>query len=102
MVADPEIAFLCFSGEATANNLSFSAPAIVCHHVGIPGSLVSFLHCLYVLVEAGPSQGFSSRGGQKPEGVAKNQKGGHIFKIQYWIYAATGWPKVKWGGTDFK
>ena len=33
---------------------------------------------------------------------AKNQKGGHIFKIQYWIYAATGEPNVKWGGADFK
>ena len=30
---------------------------------------------------AGPSPGFSS-GGQQPEGGAKNQKGGHIFKIQ--------------------
>jgi len=28
--------------------------------------------------------------------------GGHIFKIQYWIYAANGGPNVKWGGTDFK
>jgi len=44
----------------------------------------------------GPSPGFSSRGGQKPEG------GGHIFKMQYWMYAATGGPNVKWGGTDFK
>ena len=34
---------------------------------------------------AGPSPRFSSRG-------AKNQKGGHIFKIQYWMYAATGRP----------
>jgi len=29
---------------------------------------------------------------------AKNQKGGHIFTIQYWMYAATGGPNVKWGG----
>jgi len=35
---------LRFSGVATASNLSFSAPAIVCHHVGIPASHVSFLH----------------------------------------------------------
>ena len=42
----------------------------------------------------GPSPGFSSRGGQKP-GEAINQKGGHIFKIQYWMYAATGGPNVK-------
>jgi len=32
----------------------------------------------------------------------EKQKGGHIFKIQYWMYAATGGPNVKWGGTDFK
>ena len=35
-------------------------------------------------------------------GGAKNQKGGHIFKIQYWMYEETGGPNVKWGGTDFK
>jgi len=27
--------------------------------------------------------------GQKPE------RGGHILKIQYWVYAATGAPNVK-------
>jgi len=26
------------------------------------------------------------------------ERGGHIFKIQYWMYAATGGPNVKWGG----
>jgi len=41
-------------------------------------------------------------GGQKPEGGAKNQKGGHILKILYWMYAATRGPNVKWGGTGFK
>jgi len=41
-------------------------------------------------------------GGQKPEGGAKNQKRGHIFKILYWMYAATRGENVKWGGTDFK
>jgi len=35
-------------------------------------------------------------------GGAKNQKGDHIFKIQYWMYVATAGPNVKWGGTDFK
>jgi len=42
-------------------------------------------------------------------GGAKNQKegpktrrGGHIFKILYWMYAATRRPTVKWGGTYFK
>jgi len=46
----------------------------------------------------GPSPGFSSRGD-------KNQKGGHIFIIQYWMYAATeghrfqmGWHRFQMGG----
>jgi len=30
-------------------------------------------------------------------GGTKNQKGNHILKIQYWMYAATGGPNVKWG-----
>jgi len=29
-------------------------------------------------------------GGPKTKKGAKNQKGGHIFKIQYWMHAATG------------
>jgi len=45
----------------------------------------------------GLSPGFSSREVQKPEGGAKNQKGGHILKMQYWMYAATGGPNMKWG-----
>ena len=54
-------------------------------------------------------QDLAAGGGQKPEEGAKNQKegpktrrGGHIFKIQYWMYVATGGPNVKWGGTHFK
>jgi len=35
--------------------------------------------------------------GQEPEGGAKNRKGGHIFKILYWMYAAPRGPNVKWG-----
>jgi len=46
-----KLPFLCFSGVATASNLSFSALTIVCHHVGIPVSLASFLRCFYILVE---------------------------------------------------
>jgi len=46
-----KLPFLCFSGVASVSNLSFSAPAVVCHHVGIPVSLVSFPHCFYILVE---------------------------------------------------
>jgi len=26
--------------------------------------------------------------------------GGHIFKKQYWMYATTGGPNVKWGGRE--
>jgi len=48
------------------------------------------------LLPPDPSPGCSSRGGQKPEGGAQNQKGREIFKIQYWMYAATGGPNVKW------
>jgi len=44
---------------------------------------------------SGPWPGFSSKG-------AKNQKGGYIFKILDWMYAATRGPNVKWEGTDFK
>ena len=33
---------------------------------------------------------------------SKTRVGGHIFKIQHWMYAATGGPNVKWGGTDVK
>ena len=32
----------------------------------------------------------------------KTRRGNHIFKIQYWMYAATGRPNVKRGGTDSK
>jgi len=46
-----KLPFLCFSEAANASNLSFSVPAIVCRHVGIPAFLVSFLHCSYILVE---------------------------------------------------
>jgi len=46
-----KLPFLCFSGVTTASNLSFSALTIVCHHVGIAVSLVSFLCCFYILVK---------------------------------------------------
>jgi len=39
-------------------------------------------------------QDSAARVGQKPGG-AKNQKGGHILKILYWMYAATRRPNVK-------
>jgi len=57
---------------------------------------------LTLALTPGPSPGCSSRRGQKPERGAKNQKGGHIFKIQYWMYAATGGPNLKWVGHRFQ
>jgi len=32
----------------------------------------------------------------------KTRRGGHIFKIHYWWYAATGGPNLKCGDTDTK
>ena len=49
-------------------------------------------------VQPGPAPGFSSRGSKKTEGGPKNQKRGHIFKIEYWMYVATGGPNAKWVG----
>jgi len=47
---------------------------------------------------AGPAPEFSSSGGSKTRRRGQKPEGGrHIFKIQYWIYAATGGPNVKWG-----
>ena len=50
----------------------------------------------------GQSPVFSSRGAKKPEGGAINQKGRHIFNIQYWMYAAAGGPNVKCGWHRFQ
>jgi len=47
-------------------------------------------------------QNLVAGGTKKQKEGPKSRRGGHIFKIQYWIYAATGGPNVKWGGTDFK
>jgi len=47
-----------------------------------------------IAFDSGPSPRFRSRGD-------KNQKGCHIFKMQYWMYVATG-AKREMGGTDFK
>jgi len=30
------------------------------------------------------------------QGGPKNYKGGHIFQMQYWMYAETGGPNMKW------
>ena len=60
-----------------------------------PISSASLSSCKVHLYRPGPSPGFSSRGGQKTKRGAQNQKGGHIFKIQYWMYVATGGPNVK-------
>jgi len=36
-------------------------------------------------------------GAKKQKEVPKTRREGHIFKIQYWMYAATEGPNVKWG-----
>jgi len=88
-------------GEAIGKALLFSASFNDAFVVALE-VLVSVLQVtkpLYVRLQGAPqaglSPGFTSRG-------AKNQKGGHIFKIQYWMYVATGGPNVKWEGADFK
>ena len=47
-------------------------------------------------------QDLTAGGGKNQKEVPKTRRGGHIFKMQYWMYAATGGPNVKWGDTDFK
>jgi len=42
-------------------------------------------------------QDLAAGGAKNQKEGRKNRRGGHIFIIQYWMYAATGWPKVKWG-----
>jgi len=50
-----------------------------------------------VFCKSGPSPGFSSKGAKKQMKGPKARSGGHIFKVQYWLYVATGKPNVKWG-----
>jgi len=66
-----------------------SFPHLFCQHY-IPGYdlwlIIFALLCYSVTLrdmehESRPSPGFTSGGGQEPERGAKNQKGGHIFKI---------------------
>jgi len=49
----------------------------------------------------GPSPGFSSRRGQKPEGGAKNQKGTHLQNTVLDVSSNQG-AKRERRGTDFK
>jgi len=51
---------------------------------------------------AGPSPRFSSRGAKNQTEEQKIRRGGHIFKIQYWMYAATGGAKREMGGKQFQ
>jgi len=47
-------------------------------------------------------QDLAARRAKNQKEGPKTRRGGHIFKILYWVYAATRGPNVKWGGTDFK
>jgi len=62
---------------------------------------LSSLGFLFV-IETGPSPGYSSRGSQKPEGGAKNQKGGPHFKNTVLNVCNNQGVKREMGGTDFK
>jgi len=64
--------------------------------------LNQFWYVMQRTVGSGPSPGFNSRGAKKQKEGPKAKRGGHIFKMQCWMYAATGGPNVKWGDTDFK
>ena len=88
--------FICLSHSVWSSfyilvpfcNIALMPPVAARDEIGREGCEISSL-------VACPSPRFSSRG-------AKNQmegqkKGRHIFKIQYWMYAATGGPNVKWG-----
>jgi len=48
------------------------------------------------------NQDLAAGGGPKTKRRGQKQEGGHIFKIQHLMYAATRGPNVKWGDTDFK
>ena len=41
-------------------------------------------------------------GEAKNQDGPKNRRGGHIFKMLYWMYAATRAQNVEWWGTYFK
>jgi len=42
-------------------------------------------------------QDLAAEGAKNQKEWPKTRRGGHIFKIQYWMYAATEGPNVKWG-----
>jgi len=44
----------------------------------------------------------AARGAENQKEGLKTRRGGHILKIQYWMYVATEGLNVKWGRTDFK
>ena len=43
--------FSRFSWNFWIGLITFQIPAVICHHFYVPSSLVSFSHCLYILVE---------------------------------------------------
>jgi len=56
----------------------------------------------YYFFRPGPSPGFSSRGDQKPEGRAKNQKGGPHFKNTVLDVCSNQGTKREMGGHRFQ
>jgi len=58
------------------------------------------MHALYSNLLKNPAQLLCAAQARR-QGLAaggpKTRRGGHIFKIHYWIHVATGGPNVKWG-----
>jgi len=52
----------------------------------------------FICLEARPVVRIWQQGEPRTRRRAKTRRGGHIFKIQYWMFVATGGPNVKRGG----
>jgi len=54
------------------------------------------LYCKFETIEEARRQDLAAGVAKNQEGP-KTRRGGHIFKILYWMYATTRGPNVKWG-----
>ena len=57
---------------------------------------------LFITRDQARRQDLAAGGTKNQKEGPKPRKVGHIFKILYWMYAATREPTVKWGGKNFK
>ena len=58
--------------------------------------------CCHVTVIQARRQDLAAGGAKEQKEGPKTRSGGHFFEIQYWMYAATGGPNVKWGAPILK